>query len=114
MTPVLIGYGILAAAISFEVAGTTFLARSEQFTRVVPSAACVLFYVASFYCLSLALKSVPLGVAYASWAGLGIVLTAVIGVFVFKNSFDWAAVIGMVLIVSGVLVMNLMSNAAAH
>jgi len=114
MNPVLIAYGALGAAITLEVAGTTFLAKSEQFTRVGPGLACLVLYAASFYCLSLALKSVPLGIAYASWGGLGIVLTALIGVFVFKNSFDWAAIVGIVLIVAGVLIMNLLSNTATH
>ena len=76
MNPSLLVYGSLAAAIVLEVIGTTFLQKSEQFSKLVPTAAMVLFYVASFYLLSQALKGLPLGIAYAMWSGLGIVLTA--------------------------------------
>lgn len=114
MNPAALVYASLAAAIVFEVIGTTFLQKSEQFTRMVPTAAMVLFYVASFYLLSQALKGLPLGIAYAMWSGLGIVLTAAIGLIVFKQSLDLAALVGMGLIIAGVVVMNLFSNTVSH
>ena len=109
-----VAYGLLGLAIVGEVAGTAFLARSEQFTRLLPTAAMALCYAASFYCLSHALKGVPLGVAYAIWGGLGVVLTAIIGFVVFRQALDAPAILGIGLIVSGVMVMNLLSQTATH
>ena len=114
MNPSLLVYGSLAAAIVLEVIGTTFLQKSEQFSKLVPTAAMVLFYVASFYLLSQALKGLPLGIAYAMWSGLGIVLTAAVGLLVFKQSLDMPALVGMGLIIAGVVVMNLISNSVSH
>lgn len=114
MSPAVAVYGSLAAAILFEVIGTTFLQKSAQFTKVLPTAGMVLFYVLSFYLLSQALKGLPLGIAYAMWSGLGIVLTAGIGYFVFRQSLDLPALVGIGLIISGVLVMNLFSNSVSH
>lgn len=84
--------------------------KSEQFTKIVPTGIMAILYIASFYLLSVALKTLPLGVAYAVWAGLGIVLTAIVGVVVFRQNLDLMAVLGIVLIVSGVVIMNLFSN----
>lgn len=109
-----IAYGVLGFAIVGEVIGTAFLAKSEQFTRPWPTLAMALCYAVSFYCLSHALKGVPLGVAYAVWGGLGVVLTAIIGFVVFRQALDAPAIVGIGLIVSGVVVMNLMSNVAVH
>ncbi len=114
MNPTVLVYGSLAAAIVFEVIGTTFLQKSEQFSKLVPTAAMVLFYVASFYLLSQALKGLPLGIAYAMWSGLGIVLTAAVGLLVFKQSLDMPALIGMGLIIAGVVVMNVFSTSVSH
>ncbi|MCX8997473.1 multidrug efflux SMR transporter [Rhizobiaceae bacterium BDR2-2] len=114
MNPVVMAYGFLAIAIVSEVTGSTFLQKSEQFTRFWPTLIMAGLYVTSFYLLSHALKAMPLGVAYAIWAGLGIVLTAGIGVVVFRQTLDAAAIIGIGLIVSGVVVMNLFSNTTTH
>ena len=114
MNPILISYGALAVAIICEVTGSTFLQKSEQFTRLVPTATMALFYVASFYFLSIALKAMPLGIAYAVWGGLGIVLTAIVSVVVFRHPLDAWAYVGSALIVSGVMVMNLLSKASGH
>ncbi|WP_159947088.1 multidrug efflux SMR transporter [Rhizobium sp. 18065] len=114
MNPSLLVYGSLAAAIVLEVIGTTFLQKSEQFSKLVPTAAMVLFYVASFYLLSQALKGLPLGIAYAMWSGLGIVLTAAVGLLVFKQSLDMPALAGIGLIIAGVVVMNVFSNSVSH
>ena len=102
----------LAGAIICEVAGSSFLMKSEQFTKIVPTAIMALFYVASFYLLSVALKTLPLGIAYAIWAGLGIVLTSLISVVVFRQTLDMMALIGISMIVGGVVVINVFSNAS--
>lgn len=114
MNPLLLAYGSLAIAIVAEVAGTTFLMKSEQFSRLVPTLTMAAFYAVSFFFLSQALKTVPLGVAYAIWGGLGIVLTAGISVIVFKQTLDVPAIIGISMIVGGVVVVNAFSNSASH
>lgn len=114
MSPALTAYGALAAAIVLEVIGTTLLQKSAQFTKLLPTAGMVMFYVASFYLLSQALKGMPLGIAYAMWGGLGIVLTALISVFYLKQSLDLAALAGIALIVTGVIVMNTLSSTVSH
>ncbi|MFF5383365.1 DMT family transporter [Pedobacter suwonensis] len=107
-------YLYLTLAIITEVIGSSFLNASNQFTKLVPSAITVVAYISCFYFLSVTLKHMPLGVAYAIWGGLGIVLTAVISVVVFKSKFDVASVIGIMLIVSGVVVLNFFSKANVH
>jgi small multidrug resistance pump len=107
-------YSVLFVAILLEVIGTTFLQRSQQFTQIVPTVMMGLCYAASFYFLSLALKSMPLGIAYAIWSGLGIVLVSVIGLVAFGQKLDLAAVIGLGLIVAGVVIVNLFSGSVSH
>ena len=107
-------YATLFAAIVLEVIGTTCLQRSEQFTRLVPTLMTGLCYAASFYFLSLALRTMPLGIAYAIWSGLGIVLVSVIGLLVFGQKLDLAAVTGLSLIVAGVVIVNLFSGSVTH
>ncbi|WP_108663407.1 DMT family transporter [Acuticoccus kandeliae] len=102
----------LLGAIVFEVAGTSFLQKSAQFTKPVPTAIMAVLYILSFYLLSVALKSLPLGIAYAIWGGLGIVLTAIISVVVFRQTLDVMAMVGIALIVAGVVVINVFSNAS--
>lgn len=107
-------YVFLGLAIMFEVVGSSSLLASKGFTKLVPSAVSIVSYVICFVFLAQTLKTMPLGVAYAIWSGLGIVLTAMIGVVVFKQSVDTPAMIGMALIIAGVVVMNLFSNTATH
>ena len=107
-------YLFLGLAIALEVIGSSFLAKSNGFTKLVPSIITVIAFSACFYFFSQALKSIPLGIAYAIWAGLGIVLTALVSVFIFKQKLDFPAILGLVLIVSGVLVINLFSKSAGH
>lgn len=114
MPSIVTAYTALAFAISLEVAGSTFLQKSMQFTRPLPTAAMALCYVASFYMLSQALKVLPLSIAYAIWAGLGIILTAAVSFFVLRQALDVAAWLGIGLIVSGVTVMNLFSRTVGH
>jgi len=107
-------YFFLALAIISEVVGSSFLNASNQFTKLIPSAITVVAYLLCFYFLSIALKSIPLGTAYAIWGGLGIVLTAIISVVVFKNKLDIGAIIGISLIVAGVVVLNVFSKSTSH
>lgn len=105
----------LAIAIVGEVIATSALKSSEGFTRPLPSVLVVAGYGVAFYCLSLALKAIPVGIAYAIWAGLGIVLVTAIAWIVHGQKLDAWAWVGMGLIVSGVAVLNLLSRAgAAH
>ncbi len=109
-----IGNLYLGIAIIAEVIATSALNASAGFSRVWPALVTVAGYCIAFYCLSLTLRTIPVGVAYAVWSGVGVVLIALIGVFWFKQSLDLAAVLGMALIVAGVLVLNLFSKAAVH
>lgn len=104
----------LILAIITETIGTTALQASAQFTRFWPSVLCVVAYAASFYLLALALKVMPVGILYAIWSGLGIILIAIIGLAVFGQKLDLPAVIGMGLIIGGIIVIHLFSNTAAH
>lgn len=100
----------LALAIVLEVIGSGFLQASNGFSKIVPTIIMLTAYLLCFYCLALALKTIPLGVAYAIWGGLGIVLTAVVSVVVFKQKLDLPAILGMALIVAGVFIMNFYSK----
>jgi small multidrug resistance pump len=114
MTPILMTYVSLAAAIFLEVIGTTFLQQSQQFTRPVPTLLMALCYGAAFYLLSLALRVMPVGIAYAIWSGLGIVLISMVGVFYLGQRLDLPAILGIGLIIAGVLVVNLFSTSVSH
>lgn len=107
-------YIFLAVAILSEVVATSFLKASHGFTRLWPSAVTVLGYGISFYFLSLTLASIPTGIAYAIWSGVGVVLTSIVGWIVFKQSLDGPAFIGMGLIIAGVIVINSFSKTASH
>lgn len=104
----------LTIAIFAEVVATSALKSSEGFTRLAPSAVVVVGYGVAFYFLSLVLKYIPVGIAYAVWSGLGIVLVAAIAWIVHGQKLDAWAFVGMGLIVSGVAVLNLLSKTSAH
>ncbi|MGQ1887343.1 multidrug efflux SMR transporter SsmE [Serratia marcescens] len=104
----------LTMAIVAEVIATTMLKASEGFTRLWPSLLVVLGYGVAFWGLSMVVKSVPLGIVYAIWSGMGIVLVSVAAVFVYQQKLDWPAIVGMGLIIAGVLVINLLSKASVH
>lgn len=106
-------YLYLLVAIVAEVIGTSALKASEGFSRPVPGALVVVGYGIAFYCLSHVLKSIPVGITYAIWSGLGIVLISLVGVVLFKQALDLPAVIGMGLIIAGVAVINLFSSAVS-
>jgi small multidrug resistance pump len=101
----------LAIAIVSEVIATSALKSVEGFTRLVPSMIVVVGYASAFYFLSLTLRTIPLGVAYALWSGVGVVLVALVGWVVYHQSLDAAAFIGIALIIAGVVVLNLFSKA---
>jgi small multidrug resistance pump len=104
----------LALAIIFEVIATTTLRIADGFTRIVPSAVVVLGYAAAFYFLSLTLRTMPIGIAYAIWSGVGIVLVSFLGWVIYGQKLDAAALLGMGLIIGGVLVINLLSRSTGH
>jgi multidrug transporter EmrE-like cation transporter len=105
---------MLGMAIVAEVIGTTALKASDSFTRPVPSLIVVVGYGVAFYGLSLVLKSVPVGVAYAVWSGLGIVLITLVAWLLYGQRIDLAGLIGMGLIIAGVVVLNVFSKTTVH
>lgn len=110
----LTAYLSLGVAIVAEVIATSALKASESFTRPIPSVITVVGYAVAFYFLSLVLKTIPTGVAYAIWSGVGIVLISVVGWVWFKQTLDLPALIGLGLIIAGVLVVNLFSKSVGH
>ena len=114
MSQTMLAYGFLAIAIVSEVTGATFLAKSEGFSKPLPTIITLICFGIAFYFLSQVIKTIPLGIAYAIWSGVGIVLTAIIGYFILGNKLDLPAIAGMRLIVLGVIVINLFSHSATH
>lgn len=104
----------LIGAVAFETLGTSMLKLSEQFTRLLPTVITIISYLLSFYLLSYALRTLPIGVAYGVWGAVGIVIITVIGAIVFKQIPDLPTIIGLVLIISGVLIINLFSKMQIH
>ncbi|WP_413582283.1 SMR family transporter [Bdellovibrio sp. HCB288] len=104
----------LAIAIIFELVGTTLLKKSEGFSHAGFAMASVLCYGVAFYFLSKVMVVIPVGIAYAIWSGVGLFLLTLIGYFVWKEKLDLPAIVGMVLIVSGVVVINVFSKTAGH
>lgn len=107
-------YLFLFLAIISEITGTTFLKKSDGFTKLLPSAISIIGIILAFYFMSIVVKTMPVGTAYAIWAGVGIVFITIIGIFVYQQIPDTAAIIGMTLIVAGVVIINLFSKAAGH
>lgn len=101
-------------AVLSEVIATTSLKFSEGFTKLIPSLIVVVGYGLSFYLLALSLKIMPIGLAYALWSGIGIILTVIAGRFLWQETLDWARVTGIGLILLGILVINLFSKVAAR
>jgi small multidrug resistance pump len=107
-------YLLLFAAILAEVVATTALARSESFSRLIPSAITVIGYAIAFYLLSFPLRVMPTGIVYAVWSGLGIVLIAAIAWIWFGQKLDLPAMIGLGLIILGVIIVNVFSKTVGH
>ena len=104
----------LAIAIMSEVVATSALKATEEFTRFWPSLLVAIGYASAFYFLSLTLRTIPLGIAYAIWSGVGVALVSIVGWFIYHQSLSTGALIGIALIVSGVVVLNLSSTAVGH
>ncbi len=104
----------LGIAIVAEVVGTSALKASDGFSRLAPSLMVVLGYSVSFYCLSLVLRTIPVGITYAVWSGLGIVLITVVAWWLYGQTIDAMGLLGMALIVAGVLVLNVFSKSGGH
>ena len=107
-------YLLLLAAIILEVVATTALARSESFTRPVPAVVAAVGYAGAFWFLSFPLRHMPTGVVYAVWSGLGIVLITLVAWIWARQVLDWAALVGLAMIVAGVGVINLFSRTVGH
>lgn len=104
----------LAAAILSEVIATSALKTSDGFTKLWPSVLVVIGYAVAFYFLALTLRAIPVGIAYAVWSGVGIVLISGIGWLAFDQKLDAPAMLGITLIISGVIVLNVFSKSQAH
>lgn len=104
----------LAIAISGEVIATTALKASNEFTRLVPSIIVVIGYGIAFYFMAISMRVLPVGIMYAIWSGMGIVLVSIIGWLVYKQTLDLPSMIGMGLIIAGVIVINLFSKSVGH
>lgn len=107
-------YALLAIAIVAEVIATSAMRASEGFSRLVPSTVVVIGYGIAFYCLSLTLKSIPVGIVYAVWSGAGIVLITLVALVLYRQVPDVPAIIGLGLIIAGVAVLNMFSKMQAH
>lgn len=105
------GYLELSLAIIFEVVGTNFMKASVGFTKIVPTAVTVLAYLFCFYCFAQSLKSVNLSVAYATWGGLGIILTTIVSVLFWHEAVSLPEIFGIVLIIAGVIICNFFASA---
>ena len=104
----------LLVAIIAEVLGTSALKASEGFTKLSPSLLVITSYAVAFYCMSISLKTMPVGIVYAVWAGMGIVLIALIGWLVFGQKLDTPAIIGLSFIIAGVVILNTLSKTSVH
>jgi small multidrug resistance pump len=114
VTPVPKHYLFLVVAIISEVIATTFLARSESFTRLVPSVITVAGYAIAFWCLSFPLRVMPTGIVYAIWSGMGIVLISAVAWVWLRQSLDFAALLGLAFIILGVIIVNVFSKSSVH
>ena len=108
------GYLFLIIAIILETIGTSLLKVSDQFTKLFPSLGAIIAYIGCVYILSLSLKTIPIGIAYGIWAGVGIVLVMLVGFCFFKQIPDCAAILGTILIISGIVVINVFSKMGIH
>lgn len=100
-------YGFLAGAIILELIATAVLKSTEGFTRLLPTIFCIVLYIICFYCLSRALLRINLGIAYATWSGIGIVVSTLLSVFIFKQGITPIGIIAIILIVAGCILLNL-------
>ncbi len=113
MNPAIL-YTVLVIAIVFEVLGTSAMQAAQHFTRLAPTLLMIACYAVAFFFLSYTLRYIPVGIAYALWSGLGIVLISLVGYLTFGQKLDIAAILGLGLIIAGVLVLNLFSKSTFH
>ena len=104
----------LAIAIVAEVIGTTALKASNEFTRLLPSLIVVVGYGTAFYFMSISMRVLPVGIMYAIWSGMGIVLISVLGWLIYKQTLDTPAMIGLAFIIAGVIIINVFSKSVGH
>ena len=102
-------YLLLTLAIILEVAGTMLLPLSNNFTKLIPTFGLTIFYIGSFYCLTFSLKVLPISIVYASWSGMGIFLITILGYFIYRQTVNWQVAIGLLLIITGVILVNIYS-----
>ena len=103
-------YFALLGAIVFEVLGTLLLPVTKEFTATFPTIIMSVSYIASFYFLTLAIKTIPLAIVYACWSGVGILAIAVLSFFIYGQTLSWQSILGMFLIVNGVILVNIYST----
>lgn len=104
----------LSIAIVCEVIATSYIPKTEQFTKVMPSTVVLIGYGIAFFLLSITVQTMPVGVVYAIWSGAGIVLVATVGYFVYGQRLDLPALVGIGFIIAGVLIVNLLSKTVGH
>ena len=99
-------YVYLFVAVISEVIGTMLLPVSENFTKPIPTIGLTIAYILAFYFLTFALKSIPIAIVYATWAGLGVFLISILGYFIYEQALQWHSILGLILIVFGVAIVN--------
>lgn len=104
------GYFYLTIAIAGELAGTTCLKYAAGFTKLLPTLGCIVFYVVSFYCMSRCLNYISLSITYATWSVVGIVVTTILSVFLFRETLTRLGILGLILIIAGVILLNLFGS----
>ena len=107
-------YFYLFIAIAFEVLGTMLLSYSENFTKPIPTAVLSISYILAFYFLTFSLKTIPIAIVYATWSGLGVFSISILSYFVYNQVLHWQSVIGLLMIVSGVVIVNTYSSIGVH
>ena len=110
----IITYGSLSLAITLEVIATSLLPHTREFTRPLPTLATLALYGLAFYLLTIVTRVLPIGIVYALWSGMGIVLVAGLNHFFFRQSLDFPAILGISLIVLGVIIINVFSSSVSH
>ena len=99
-------YVYLFVAVISEVIGTMLLPVSENFTKPIPTIGLTIAYILAFYFLTFALKSIPIAIVYATWAGLGVFLISILGYFIYEQALQWQSILGLILIVFGIAIVN--------
>jgi small multidrug resistance pump len=107
-------YFYLVFAVLCEVIGTSTLKATQGFTQPLPTIVTLCSYLVAFYVLSLTLEAIPVGIAYAIWAGIGVVLVPLLGWYFYGQALDWPAVVGIILILVGVMLINVLSGTVGH